>query len=66
MLKTFILVWIIEDLLAIPYSLFFALLWRPRELDYYWDVSNMVSISLRNKAVLGRLFLVAQKCQDAI
>ncbi|KAH7693192.1 hypothetical protein AAVH_39778, partial [Aphelenchoides avenae] len=41
MLKAFILAWIIEDILAMPYSLFFALFWRPQELDYYWDVSNL-------------------------
>lgn len=43
MMKTFIVVWIIEDLMAVPYTLFVTCFWRPKELEYYWDTSEIVS-----------------------
>lgn len=41
-MKTFIAVWIIEDLVALPYTLFIPLLWLPYELECYWLVSEIV------------------------
>lgn len=42
MLKTFLGVWIIEDLLAMPYSVVITVFWRPVYLNYYKQLSLFV------------------------
>lgn len=44
MLKTFFVIWIIEDLLAIPYSIVITAFWRPAYLSYYKRLSLLVAV----------------------
>lgn len=54
MMKLFVAVWIIENLLALPYAFFIAAFWRPVELDYYWETSENVGFT-RFRKYLPRL-----------
>lgn len=42
MLKIFLLVWIVEDVAALPYGAFNAVFWRPTPLSYYYSVALWV------------------------
>lgn len=42
MLRTFLGIWIIEDLLAVPYAVVITVFWRPVYLSYYKQLSLFV------------------------
>lgn len=53
-LKTFVVVWITEDLVALPYTLFLPLVWLPHVPEWYWMASEIVrSMSMCEKVEVG-------------
>lgn len=42
LLKAFVVLWIIEDIAALPYGAFNAMFWRTEKLEYYYAVALWV------------------------